>query len=151
GQPAGAVGHHRLTVSLPQGLPLNPEHPYVLVVADPAHAASGVTEDGNTAAFRTYSIGVVTHGGIQPPPWRRGGPWELRMADSLRNEGYDAVIAYNWVPSSGRPGAAARQGPRLAQAVLNAASQFPTNAPVDLHFIGHSEGTVVNSLAILQL
>src|SRR5262249_9316735 len=43
GQPTGAVGHHRLTVPLPQGLPLSPEHPYVLVVADPAHAASGVT------------------------------------------------------------------------------------------------------------
>jgi hypothetical protein len=151
GQPAGAVGHHQLTVPLPQGLPLNPEHPYVLVVADPSHAASGVTENGNTASFRTYTIGVVTHGGIQPHSWRRGVPWELRMADSLRNEGYDTVIAYNWVPSSGDPGAAARQGPRVAQAVLRAASQFPANDPVDLHFIGHSEGAVVNSLAILQL
>ncbi len=151
GQPAGAVGQHQLTVSLPQGLPLNPEHPYVLVVADPAHTASGVTEDGNTASFRTYTIGVITHGGIQPHSWSRGVPWELRMAKSLRAEGYDTVIAYNWVPSSGDPGAAARQGPRLARAVLHAASQFPANDPVDIHFIGHSEGTVVNSLAILKL
>jgi hypothetical protein len=151
GQPAGTVGHHRLTVSLPQGLPLNPEHPYVLVVADPAHAAGGVTEEGNPAAFRTYTIGVVTHGGIQPQSWRRGVPWELRMADSLRTEGYDAVIAYNWVPQSGHPGAAARQGPRLARAVLHAASQFPANDPVDVHFIGHSEGAVVNSLALLGI
>jgi hypothetical protein len=151
GQPTAAVGHHRLTVALPQGLPLDPEHPYVLVVADPAHQAGNVTETGNTAAFRMYVIGVVTHGGIQPKSWRRGAPWELRMANSLRAEGYDSVIAYNWVPSSGHPGAAARQGPRLAKAVLHAASQFPANDPVDVHFIGHSEGTVVNSLAILQL
>ena len=35
--------------------------------------------------------------------------------------------------------------------VLDAASQFPASDPVDLHFIGHSEGAVVNSLAILRL
>jgi hypothetical protein len=31
------------------------------------------------------------------------------------------------------------------------ASQFPSGAPVDLHFIGHSEGAVVNTQAIVQL
>ena len=116
GQPATAIGHHQLTLPLPQGLPLNPEHPYVVVVADPAHALSGVTEGQSTASFRTYTIGVVTHGGIQPHSWRRGVPWELRMANSLRADGYDAVIAFNWVPQSGHPGAAAKQGPRLASA-----------------------------------
>ena len=31
------------------------------------------------------------------------------------------------------------------------ASQFPASDPVDLHFIGHSEGAVVNTQAIVQL
>src|SRR5207248_8583563 len=151
GQPATAVGHHQLTVPLSQGLPPDPKHPFVLVVADPAHATSGVTGDRNTASFRTHVIGVVTHGGIQPKSWRRGVPWELRMADSLRGEGYDAVIPFNWVPQSGHPGAAAQQGPRLARMVREVSSRFPANEPVDVHFIGHSEGAVVNSLAIRDL
>ena len=35
--------------------------------------------------------------------------------------------------------------------ILDTAHAFPANAPVDLHLIGHSEGAVVNSRAILQL
>ena len=38
GQPAGAVGNHQLTIPLPAGLTINPMHPYVLAVADPATA-----------------------------------------------------------------------------------------------------------------
>jgi hypothetical protein len=151
GQPATNPGHHELTVAIPGGLSLNPEHPYVVVVADPAHALSGVSENPDTASFRTYTIGVVTHGGIQPKSWDRGVPWALRMAGSLRAEGYDAVIPFNWVPESKNPGSAAKEGPRLAQAVLHAASQFPADAPVNVHFIGHSEGAVVNGQAILAL
>ncbi len=149
GQPATAEGHHRLTVPLPGGLPLNPEHPYVLVVADPAHKLNGVVESQDTASFRKYTIGVVTHGGIQPKSWKYGVPWELRMAQSLRAEGYDAVIPYNWVLESTHAGAAAKQGPRLGRGILNVVEErVPAGEPVDLHFIGHSEGTVVNSLAI---
>src|SRR5262249_13088981 len=88
---------------------------------------------------------------IQPKSWRHGVPWALRMANSLRAEGYDAVFAYNWVPQSGQPGAAAKQGARVARDVVHAASGFPAGDPVDVHFIGHSEGAVVNSLAILAL
>jgi hypothetical protein len=43
------------------------------------------------------------------------------------------------------------QGPRLARKILETASQFPASAAVDLHFIGHSEGTVVNTQAIVAL
>src|SRR5262249_18299037 len=35
GKPALAPGHHQVTIALPGGLPPDPKHPYVLVVADP--------------------------------------------------------------------------------------------------------------------
>ena len=73
------------------------------------------------------------------------------MAKSLRAQGYDAVIPYNWVAESDQPGAAAKQGPRVARLVELAASHAPEGEPVDVHFIGHSEGTVVNSVAIRYL
>src|SRR5262249_3129257 len=42
GQVAASAGHHRLTISLPDGLPPDPKRPYVLAVANPAAAlASG--------------------------------------------------------------------------------------------------------------
>ena len=72
------------------------------------------------------------------------------MAKSLRAQGYDAVIPYNWVAESDHPGAAAKQGPRGPFVEL-AASHAPEGEPVDVHFIGHSEGTVVNSVAIRYL
>jgi hypothetical protein len=151
GKPAMDFGTHRITLPLADGLPPNPDHPYVLVVADPKQAVAETSKSDNTAAFRTYVIGVVTHGGIQPKKWKAGPPWELRMARDLRGQGYDAVIPYNWVIASNHPGSAVRQGPRLARMVLKTASLFPESAPVDLHFIGHSEGAVVNDEAIRSL
>ena len=44
GQPATAPGKHTVTVPLPGGLPDNPEHPYVVVVADPDDP--GATDPG---------------------------------------------------------------------------------------------------------
>jgi hypothetical protein len=149
GRPATAAGRHQLTIPLPNGLTLNPEHPYVLVVANPGDAAPGQAPP--TASFRKYTIGVVTHGGLEDKSWKNGPMWELVMAYSLKQQGYDAVIPYNWVSQSSTPGDAAKQGPRLAAKVLKAVSQAPPNEPVDIHFIGHSEGTVVNSLAIARL
>jgi hypothetical protein len=148
-QPASAAGHHQLTIPLPNGLSLNPKHPYVLVVANPGD--TGPAQAPPTASFRTYTIGVVTHGGLENKSWKNGPMWELVMAYSLKQQGYDAVIPYNWVSQSSTPGAAAKQGPRLAAMVLKAVNQAPPNEPVDIHFIGHSEGTVVNSLAIARL
>jgi hypothetical protein len=69
----------------------------------------------------------------------------------MKQEGYDAVIPYNWVAQSNNPGSAIKQAPRLALSILHAASKFPAFAPVDLDFIGHSEGTVVNTYAIVKL
>jgi hypothetical protein len=151
GRPETAVGHHRLTAAVAGGLTPNPEHPFVLVVADPAHSQSGATVSDDTASFRKYTIGVVTHGGVQPKSWKMGVPWQTRMAESLQAEGYDAVIPYLWAGESRSAGSAARQGPRLARRVSGAIAQAPAGEPVDLHFIGHSEGTVVNSLAMRLL
>jgi Bacterial Ig-like domain len=39
----------------------------------------------------------------------------------------------------------------LAIDILRAANKFPASAPVDLDFIGHSEGAVVNTYAIVKL
>jgi len=150
GQPATSIGIHELTIPLPQGLPPYPQKPYVLVVANPG-SSSATTEPGQTASFRVYTIGIVTHGGIQDPSWTHGPPWELETAYMMRHEGFDSVIAYNWALQSGTPGAAIKQSPRLARMILDVASKFPTADPVDLEFIGHSEGTVVNTYAIVKL
>ena len=150
GQVATAQGSHQLTIPLAQGLPPFPEKPYVVVVADPS-LPSATLDPSQTASFRTYTIGIVTHGGIQDTSWKHGPPWELQMAYEMRHEGYDSVIAYNWVAQSNDPGSAIKQSPRLALAILHAASKFPASAPVDLDFIGHSEGTVVNTYTIVKL
>ena len=143
-------GSHQLTIELPQGLPPFPEKPYVLVVADP-NSPTATVDPAQMASFRTYTIGIVTHGGIQDTSWKHGPPWQLQMAYEMRHEGYDAVIHYNWVAESNHPGDAIKQSPRLAQIILQAASKFPASAPVDLDFIGHSEGTVINTYAIVKL
>jgi hypothetical protein len=150
GQSAIAVGTHELTIPLPQGLPPFPEQPYVLVVADPSSPSATIDAD-QTASFRVYTIGIVTHGGIQDPSWKHGPPWELETAYMMRHEGFDSVIGYNWVLQSSTPGAAIKQSPRLARMIMNVASKFPASDPVDLEFIGHSEGTVVNTYALVTL
>jgi hypothetical protein len=150
GKPATAVGTHQLTISLPQGLPPFPEKPYVVVVANPG-LPSATTDPQQVASFRTYTIGIVTHGGIQNTSWKHGPPWELQIASMMKQEGYDAVIPYNWVAQSSTPGEAIKQSPRLARIILHTASQFPAPDPINLDFIGHSEGTVVNTYALVKL
>lgn len=147
--PATDPGHHQLTINLPDGLPPNPSHPFVVVVADPAHALTETNTANNTASFQKHVIGIVTHGGLQPHSWSNtGAPWAVKMANSLKSDGFDAVIPYNWVAASIHPGEAEKQGPKLARRILEVASQFPASDPVDLQFIGHSEGAVVNNVAI---
>jgi Bacterial Ig-like domain len=150
GQAATAPGVHTLTIPLSQGLPPFPEKPYVVVVADPSQATA-TAGAAQTASFRVYTIGIVTHGGIQDTSWKHGPPWEITTAFMMKHEGYDAVIPYNWVNESSTPGDAIKQSPILAAMIMRTASQFPAGAPVDLDFIGHSEGTVVNTYALVKL
>ena len=152
GNPATAVGGDEITVAIPGGLPPTPAEPYVVVAANPSGAVAEANASNNTASFRTYVIGVITHGGVQPKGWKVGGPpWEKQMARSLKAQGYDAVIPFNWVAESNHAGAAAQQTPRLARMILAKASEFPAGAVIDLHLIGHSEGTVINSQVIQLL
>ena len=150
GQPATAVGTHELKIALPQGLPPFPAKPYVVIVANPG-APTATTEPQQTASFRVYTIGIVTHGGIQDQSWKHGPPWQLQIANDMKQDGFDSVIHYNWVMQSGTPGAAIKQSPRLARIILGTANRYPANSVVDLEFIGHSEGTVVNTYAIAKL
>jgi hypothetical protein len=150
GQPSTAVGVHAVTLAITGGLTPNPEHPYVVVVANPGQP--GATDPGRSADFRVYTIGVIVHGGVQPQSWKNDGPpWEATMAQSLRAEGYDLVIPWNWVAESGHPGSAAKQIPRLANAIDQALATVPNGDAVDLHLIGHSEGTVIVSQALRHI
>jgi hypothetical protein len=150
GRPADAVGPHTLTIPLPGGLPPNPEHPFVIVAADPADAlASG--DPSAWASFRTYSLTVVVHGGIQNPHWASVPVWEGQMVRAIRGQGYDQVIPFNWVKVSDKPGYAAGQAPRLERTVLDAVAQVPAGEPVDLQLIGHSEGAVIVSQTLQRL
>ncbi len=150
GNHALSLGTHEITLPLDGGLPPNPEHPYVLVVANPGTDAVNAPTD--TASFRKTTIGVIIHGGVQPQGWKKNGPpWEQTMAKSLRAEGYDLVIAYNWVAESGHAGAARKQVPRVAHLIEEAAQQIDPNSPVDLHVIGHSEGAVIAGLSLAKL
>ncbi|RUL82349.1 hypothetical protein, partial [Tautonia sociabilis] len=139
------------TVVAPDGLKPTPNRPFVLAVADPDNALGEPEESraDNVAGFRKHIIGVVTHGGLQgssfPPEWA------AILSDSLRDLGYDAVITYTWAGESSTPGAAPKQGARLANILLHTAQLFPWDEPVDLHLIGHSQGNVVNSAALLAL
>jgi hypothetical protein len=150
GGPAASGGVHRATIELPDGLPIDTAHPYVLVVANP-QSAQASTDPSQTASFRKYTIGVVTHGGIQNTSWKNGPPWELQIATLMRQRGFDAVIPYNWVRESGNAGAAVKQGPRLANMILKTTARFDSSSPVDIQFVGHSEGTVVNTMAMARL
>ena len=146
GRPATAPGEHTVTVPLIGGLPDNPEHPYVVVVADPDEA--GATDPGREASFRVFTIGVIVHGGAEASSADVSGPaWEPRLAGKLRAEGYDFVIPFVWASESWTAGEAAEQVPRLARIIDNAAAMAPAGDVVDLHVIAHSEGTVVASRA----
>jgi hypothetical protein len=150
GEVSAAAGAHAETIALAGGLPLNPERPYVLAVAEPEEAlASG--DPGAVASFQTYSIAVVTHGGIQHEGWKNGPAWQLVMAKTLLDQGYNAVLPFNWVVQSNTPGAAARQAPRLLRQLQMMLDEVPDDRTVNIHFIGHSEGAVVNSVALRLL
>ena len=150
GQPATAPGEHTVTMPLPGDLPDNPEHPYVVVVADPDDP--GATDPTREASFRVFTIGVIVHGGDEAQSADTFGPgWEPKLAKQLRAEGYDFVIPYVWASLSTTAGAAAKQVPRLARIIDHAASMAPAGEVVDLQVIGHSEGTVIASRALQAL
>lgn len=139
----GSPGSRDATIAVEGGLPPEPARPYVLVASQSNPEA--------LASFRTHAMAVIVHGGVQNQSWKNGPPWELVMAKTLQDQGYESVVPFNWVSESHRPGAVLRQGLRLASAILDASGAFPGGEPVDLHLIGHSEGAVVATQALKQL
>jgi hypothetical protein len=119
---------------------------YVVVVAN--------GEQALTTYFRKWLLGVVVHGYTNP----LFGPadqlaWMARMATDLHDEcGFDQTIAFDWTKNSGaqHSGETIAAGNSLYSAIVpvaNSLTQHPGNV-VDLHFIGHSRGTVVVSQAL---
>jgi hypothetical protein len=147
------AGAHTATLALADGLPPMPSRPYVLVVANPGGSSppGTITAGQGLASFEKHSIAVITHGGMQLKSDNRGPFWQKRMAAELLSQGYDTVIPFNWAAASRTPGSMQGQAPRLADEIAKAAEAFPDGDPVDLHLIGHSEGAVLNSLALTRL
>jgi hypothetical protein len=145
-------------------LPPNQSLPYIVVVADPLNALTADPNAVKTTYFRTWLLGVVSHGFLPPIPGVTATPaWETSMADALGRSGpavspdkYNDVIAFNWVATSGIPvpGQAVAAGNQLYFQVIAKADALAASHPgdvVDLHFIGHSRGTVVISVALQKL
>jgi hypothetical protein len=147
---ARTPGDHALTIPIADGLPIDVARPYVLVVADP-DGPGAASDPARSASFRKFSIGVVTHGGIINKSWSNGSPWQLQIGRLMEQEGYDAVIPFNWVNESSQPGHAAPQGIKLVRQVHRLLDRLPDDAVADLHMIGHSQGTVVNAVALRKL
>ncbi|MDG3004922.1 hypothetical protein [Paludisphaera mucosa] len=147
---AATPGAHDLTVPVPGGLPIDVAQPYVLVVANP-NAPGATTDPARTASFRKFTIGVVAHGGIINTSWTYGTPWQLQIGRLMEDAGYDAVIPFNWIDESHQPGHAAPQGARLVNQIQKILDQLPDDAVVDLHLIGHSQGSLVDTTALMKL
>ena len=148
GQPAAAVGHHSLGVEVPGGLTIEPDLPFVLVVASPETAIGASDLAARTGLIHIHTIAVVTHGGIQSPSDDVAGPlWQRQAAKELTAQGYDSVVKFVWSKPSRSPGSANEQAPKLGRMLNRVAAGYPEGDPVDIHFIGHSEGAVVNSRA----
>jgi len=145
-----SAGAHRLTIPVEGGLPIDLARPYVLVVANPDEPGA-LADPGRTASFRKYSVGVVSHGGVVHKAWKIAPPWALQTAKLMEWEGYDAVLPFNWTDDSRTAGRAARQGPKLANQINKIVDRLPDSAIVDLHLISHSEGAVVNTMALVNL
>ena len=155
-----SAGHHQVTLGLSNGelLP-DPLHEYVIVVANPSKSIQEQNYSNDTAYFRIFVLGAISHGYIPPTEEVLGQtpPWEVTMQQSLITiDHYNDVIAFNWVKNSRTkaPGLASAAGQELADDIVTAATQLTgkhSGDVVDLHLIGHSRGAVVISQAAEDL
>jgi hypothetical protein len=162
------LGSHqgvKLSLTAPNGQSLtsltpNPALPFIGVVANPNGTIVESSTADNTASFETHTLGVIAHGFaldlaalfFNTPP-----AWETQMAAALQQQdGYEAVIAFNWVRLSilPFPMAIGLAGSELYQQVVAEADHLAAEHPgdvVDINFIGHSRGTVVISETLQDL
>ena len=97
--PGNAPAHHTLAGGVAPG-------PSEALRADrrqPWHLL-GSHEPRADRVFPHLVIGIVTHGALINPSWKHGPPWQLQTATILKQQGYDAVIPFNWVSESSKPG-----------------------------------------------
>lgn len=152
-----ANGVHVQELTLPEaGRGMATGQPHVLAVLDPPTntAPSGVViesdETNNQAEFRKYALAVIVHGltFYEGPP-----EWVDLIAASLTDRGYDLVVPVDWAMRSRViwPGVPQSVGAGLAHDLKAAVAELPARPQdrVDVHWIGHSRGTVVVSQALL--
>ena len=151
-----SVGQHQVRVALDDGLLApDPSKPFIYVLADAANTVDETNETNNLSYFRKFTLGIVTHG--YTLFGKSLDPWVVEMAEGLKIIGkYDDVITKNWTVESraNKPNRAVIAGHELS-AVISAKVAMIMAAHigdvVDLHFIGHSRGVVVNSVAMIDL
>jgi hypothetical protein len=77
------------------------------------------------------------------------------MADQLMADGYNGVVKFHWEKTSNvaNPALILAAGRRMANAVIAKAKSLNLgkNDVVDVHFIGHSRGSVVISQALINI
>lgn len=154
-----SVGAHtgiKLALTSPNGQPVtaltpNTALPFIVVVAN---------LDGSSSSFETHVLGVIAHGLEFDPSLVLADQvpgWEMQMATDLQQQdGYQAVVPFNWIRLSALPfpfaiGLASNM---LDQQVVAEANQLASQHPgdvVDINFIGHSRGTVVISEVLQDL
>jgi hypothetical protein len=146
------VGSHQVTVNLSQTLDINPSMKYVLAVADPGNTVAETTKTDNTASFRTWIVGAVTHGleldGQFPS-------WVAMTTSGLTADGYDAVVPFDWakLSASPTPGSVPLAAQGMTAQINQAIASLPLQPGdvVDVHLIGHSRGGDVVSLVAGEL
>jgi hypothetical protein len=148
-----AVGTHSVQLIAGTSLTPNAAIPYIIVVADGDGAVAEAAGSVNTAYFRTFSLGVVSHGlelGSAPA-------WEAAVASDLKQFSHDdGVIAFRWLKQSrlSQPGQAVLAGDKLYTQVVAAADKLAkkhVGDVVDLQFIAHSRGAVVVARVMQRL
>lgn len=139
-------------------LGIDPNRPFVLVVADPSNALQETDEHNNTRSFRKRVVGIVTPGSnlVGNLPSAAGVPgWVGEMTGALERHGYDRTIGFDWSAYSNAvlPGQTATAAILLGSAIQSAIQMMnprPTDV-IDTHYIGHSRGAVVNGQALQRL
>jgi hypothetical protein len=161
---AGSHQNVQLALTDPSGNPVkaltpNTALPYIVVVANPngtVPESDQGNDTNNTASFETHVLGAVSHG-LHFDLRGKVPAWETQLASILpQKDGYQAVIAFNWVLKSiiPLPGLATQAGDQLAQQVTAEANSLAAQHPgdvVDVNFIGHSRGGGVISRALQDL
>jgi len=133
-------------------IPFDKERPYIVVTTT-------VGKEQDTAYFRKWKLGVVVHGYTLPQIIEGGKYYEQskKACEDLKTyKSYDEAIAFEWQKESRDedPAMLDRTADRLAgEVTLKAASLISNHVDdvVDIHWIGHSRGTLVICSAMSKI